>query len=150
MKRDLVAGRAESLAQQRDPLGWQHGHDRFPRRQTVAHERRREPHELLVRRIDEGVVLEPGRRTVQGVGGAVLQHPNRVVRTARPRQSDGARRHTLFGAGGSTSSTRTPPADFGWMKFTREPAVPRFGSSYSRRAPRSREVAETASMSPTR
>ncbi len=31
-------------------------------------------------------------------------------------------------APGSTSSTRTPPQSFGWMKFTRDPAVPRFGS----------------------
>ena len=56
----LIAGRAEAVAQQRGLLGWQHGHDRFPRRQTVLHERHRKSHELLVRRVDEGVVLEPG------------------------------------------------------------------------------------------
>ena len=53
-------------------------------------------------------------------------------------------------AAGSTSSTRMPPASLGWMKLIRLPAVPRRGSSYSRRIPRSRSVADTASTSSTR
>ncbi len=32
-------------------------------------------------------------------------------------------------AEGSTSSTRTPPASFGWMKLTRLSLVPRLGAS---------------------
>ncbi len=49
----------------------------------------------------------------------------------------------------STSSTRTPIASFGCTKLTREPAVPRRGSSYSSRTPRARSSADAASMSST-
>ncbi len=53
-------------------------------------------------------------------------------------------------AAGSTSSTSTPPASLGWMKLIREFEVPRRGSSYRRRTPRSRRIAETSSTSVTR
>jgi hypothetical protein len=49
----------------------------------------------------------------------------------------------------STSSTSTPIASLGCTKLTRDPAVPRFASSYSRRTPRPRRSAVTASMSST-
>jgi len=73
---DVVPQRSEGVAQHGDPLRWQHGHDGFPRRQPLPYEPGRALHELLVRRVDEGVVLEPGRRTMGGIGGAVLQHPH--------------------------------------------------------------------------
>ncbi len=51
---------------------------------------------------------------------------------------------------GSTSSTSTPPVSFGCTKLIKLPAVPRRGSSYSSRRPRSRSTADTFSTSVTR
>ena len=53
-------------------------------------------------------------------------------------------------AAGSTSSTSTPPASLGCTKLIRLSAVPRRGSSYSSRRPRSRRIADTWSRSVTR
>src|SRR4051794_11325122 len=61
-----------------------------------------------------------------------------------------ARAGTQWDAAGSTSSTRTPPASLGCTKLTREPAVPRRGSSYNSRRPRSRSTDATVSTSVTR
>ena len=55
-----------------------------------------------------------------------------------------------WAAAGSTSSISTPPASLGCTKLIRLSDVPRRGSSYSSRSPRSRRTWETASTSVTR
>src|SRR5205085_1976584 len=74
--------------------------------------------------------------------------PPRTLPTGNRRCHDGVTYLSSRGAG-STSSTSTPPASLGCTKFTRLPDVPRRGSSYSSRSPRSRSTAETCSTSVT-
>ncbi len=57
--------------------------------QTVVQERSRLPHELVVIRVNEGIVLETRRDTVHRVGGAVVQHIIRVgPKRAVPRGAE--------------------------------------------------------------
>ncbi len=84
-----------------------------------------------------------GRRVASRCPGerrrsAVRSHRVSWTVAARPPQPADA---------GSTSSTSTPPASLGWTKLTREPEVPRRGSSYSSRRPRARRTSATASTS---
>jgi hypothetical protein len=104
-------------------------------------------HERLVAAAlpDDEVVL-----VLEGAARQGLAEDDLIVEVASERVAAGRAVTRQCAGPGSTSSTSTPPASLGWTKFTRLPAVPRRGSSYSSRSPRLRRTAATCSTSVTR